>query len=224
MMCGLTQTYKKRFHMNEYHKIPTVFKRNPDTKFRTLIEGEYATPELVYLCFNQWLFTEKVDGTNIRVIWQPETGLTFGGKTDNAQIPAHLTNRLNEMFLDKGDTFATTFDDTACLYGEGYGAKIQKGGGNYSDTQEFVLFDVKVGDWWLEQSDVADVAEKLGLRVVPTYGEGSLPRMVDLVKAGITSAWGDFPAEGLVARPRVSLTARNGNRIIAKLKTKDFRK
>jgi len=208
--------------MNQYPKISTVFTRDPATRFRTLIEGQYATAALAYLHSNDWLFTEKVDGTNIRVMWQPETGLKFGGKTDYAQIPAHLANRLNEMFLDKADTFAGAFDGPACLYGEGYGAKIQKGGGNYSETQEFVLFDVKVGDWWLERKNVVNVASNLGLRVVPVCGHGSLPRMIDLVRAGIKSAWGDFLAEGLVARPIVSLMARDGSRIITKLKTRDF--
>lgn len=206
--------------MNEYPKIPTLFKRNPETKYRTLLEGEYATPELAYLQFNQWLLTEKVDGTNIRVMWRLATGLAFGGKTDNAQIPAHLTNRLNEMF--QGKDFDAVFDGDACLYGEGYGAKIQKGGGNYSDTQEFVLFDVKVGDWWLERPNIEDVAGKLGLRCVPVYARGPLSVMVDIVRGGFKSRWGDFPAEGLVARPAVSLVARNGDRIITKLKTKDF--
>lgn len=208
--------------MRKYHKIPTVFKRDPSTNFRTLLEGEYATPELEYLRFNPWLFTEKVDGTNIRVMWQPETGITFGGKTDNAQIPAFLVNRLNEMFSDKANVFAGAFDGPVCLYGEGHGAKIQKGGGNYSSTQEFVLFDVKIDDWWLEWDDVVDVASKLELRTVPVYDVGPLPKMIDVVRAGITSAWGDFQAEGLVARPVVSLMARNGKRIVTKLKTRDF--
>ena len=206
--------------MDEYPKIPTLFKRDPDTKFRTLIEDSYAMPELAYLRFNQWLLTEKVNGTNIRVMWRATTGLTFGGKTDNAQIPTHLANRLNEMFQAK--EFAAVFDEDACLYGEGYGAKIQKGGGNYSATQEFVLFDVKVGDWWLERPDVEDVAEKLGLRCVPVYARGPLLMMVNIVRGGFKSCWGDFPAEGLVARPAVFLVARNGSRVIAKLKTKDF--
>lgn len=209
--------------MKKYHKIPTVFKRDPNTNFRTLIEGEYATPELEYLRFNDWLFTEKVDGTNIRAMWHQETGVTFGGKSDNSQIPAHLVNRLNKIFSGKANVFARTFDGPVCLYGEGYGAKIQKGGGNYSDTQEFVLFDVKIGDWWLEWEDVVDVADKLELHTVPVYGIGPLPKMIDVVKAGITSAWGDFQAEGLVARPRVALMTRHGNRIVTKLKTKDFR-
>jgi len=50
--------------MNKYHKISTVFKRDPENNFKTLLFGEFATPELEYLQDNMWVFTEKVDGTN----------------------------------------------------------------------------------------------------------------------------------------------------------------
>jgi hypothetical protein len=45
---------------------------------------------------------------------------------------------------------------------------------------------------------------------------------VDLVRAGQKSRWGDFLAEGVVATPRVPLNTRNGARIIAKIKHRDF--
>ena len=48
--------------MKEYHKIQTVYLRDPETKFRILLEGQYATPELEYLAQNKWTWTEKVDG------------------------------------------------------------------------------------------------------------------------------------------------------------------
>ena len=208
--------------MTEYHKVPTVWKRDPETKFKTLVEGEWATPELAYLADNQWLFTEKVDGTNIRVTWDGAGGVTFGGKTDRAQIPAKLVTRLNEMFVPKAHRFAATFDGPVCLYGEGYGAGVQKGGGNYSATQEFVLFDVKVGDWWLRDTDVLDVGVALGVCTVPVVGGGTLHDLVRVVRTGRESIWGHFPAEGVVARPYVPLFARNGDRIITKLKTRDF--
>lgn len=209
--------------MNPYHKIPTLFSRDPATNFKTLLEGEYATPELVYLACNEWVFTEKVDGTNIRVIWKSGQ-VSFGGKTDNAQIPALLVNRLNELFTLRAPGMPIVFDEDACLYGEGYGAKIQKGGGNYSATQEFVLFDVRVGDWWLRREDIVDVATKLGLAYVPIIGTGTLAKLVAMVRDGFKSTWGDFPAEGIVARPATELFGRDGHRIITKLKARDFRK
>ena len=208
--------------MKQYHKIQTVYKRDPDNRFKTLLHGQYSLPEFEFLKDNPWVFTEKVDGTNIRIIWDGEK-ITFGGKTDNAQTPVPLLNRLNEMFLPKVETFASVFGDTAvCLYGEGYGAKIQKVGGNYSATQEFVLFDVKIADWWLERPNVADIAEKLGVDIVPIIGEGTLDDLEALVKSGFESKWGDFLAEGVVARPAVELKTRNGSRIITKLKHTDF--
>ena len=57
---------------------------------------------------------------------------------------------------------------------------------------------------------------------VPIIGRGMLHDMIDRVRCGFTSTWGDFPAEGIVARPAVELKARNGARIITKIKTKDF--
>ena len=218
--------------METYHKIQTVFKRDPFTKYQTLT-NEYALPEFEYLKDNIWQFTEKVDGTNIRIIIPPTGIVEFRGKTDRAQIPARLIKRLEEMFfpLAQGvpgnrpfqNKLAKQFPDGGCLYGEGYGAKIQKGGGNYSETQEFVLFDVRVGGWWLERFNVENVAMLLGIVTVPVIGEGTLKDMVTIVKGGFASTRGNFQAEGIVARPKVELFNRNNKRIITKLKCKDFK-
>jgi len=133
-------------------------------------------------------------------------------------------NNLNETFLIQKDKFIEVFGDEGgvCLYGEGYGGKIQKAGATYGGEQRFVLFDVKVGDWWLQREDVEDVANKLKIEVVPTCDGGSLNDMICMVKSGINSRWGDFVMEGIVARPSTELVARNGQRIITKLKYKDF--
>ncbi|MEJ2610314.1 MAG: RNA ligase family protein [Candidatus Thiodiazotropha sp.] len=208
--------------MSEYHKIQTVFKRDPKTKHKTLLEGDYSLPEFEYLAKNRWVFTEKVDGTNIRVYFR-EGKVTFGGRTDSAQIPATLMERLNERFLPQTERIAEVFKGAeVCLYGEGYGAKIQKGGANYRPDQDFVLFDVMVGDWWLQRPDVEDVAGKLGLDIVPVVGEGTLLEMVEHAKSGIASTWGDFQAEGYVARPATELKTRSGQRLITKIKCRDF--
>lgn len=209
--------------MKEYHKIQTVFKRDMENKGKTLLEGQYSLPELEFLAGNQWTFTEKVDGTNIRVMWDGD-GVKFGGKTDNASIPAKLVERLRERFADDL-AFKSSFMDCeggVCLYGEGYGPKIQKGGGNYRNDQDFVLFDVKVGDWWLQRADVEDVAKKMGLDVVPIIGSGTLAECIEMVRGGFNSTWGEFQAEGIVARPAVELFTRCGQRIVTKVKCRDF--
>ena len=215
--------------MRQYHKIQTVFKRDPETKFKTLLEGDWSEPEFGFLKSNEWIWTEKVDGTNIRVMCQPPLtnepayGVTFGGKTDAAMIPAFLVAKLEQRFHsdDARTKLAEMFKDGACLYGEGYGAKIQKGG-NYRQDQDFVLFDVKVGEWWLQRKDVEQIALELGLDVVPILRTGTLSEMVEAARAGFQSRWGAFPAEGIVARPAIELQTRSGHRIITKIKHRDF--
>ena len=124
--------------MKEYHKIQTVYKRDPDNKFKTLLDGQFSMPEFEYLKDNEWVFTEKIDGTNIRVMFD-DGKVTFGGKTDNAQIPAFLYQKLQELF--PVDRLRCVFEDSCCLYGEGYGARIQKGGGKYiPEGVSFILF------------------------------------------------------------------------------------
>jgi len=216
--------------MKQYHKIQTIFKR--DSKGKIII-GDYSLPEFEYLKDNTWIFTEKVDGTSIRIMFT-NAGLSFGGKTDNAQMPVPLLNKLQELFGGKELLFKEIFDrpvesgdvvnPQVCLYGEGYGAKIQKGGGNYiKDGVDFVLFDVKIGNWWLKRKDVEDIADKLEIAVVPIVGEGALNDAVELAGSGFKSAWGNFIAEGIVARPRVELQTRGGHRVITKIKHEDFK-
>lgn len=207
--------------MIQYHKIETVYKRDPATNYKTLLVGQYATDEFGYLAANDWVFTEKVDGTNIRVMVK-DGQVTFGGKSDDAQIPAFLVAKLQSRFLPQKDLLVQMFPEGGCLYGEGYGARIQKGGGLYRPDQDFVLFDVKVADWWLQRPAVEDVAGKLSCDTVPIIGTGTLPEMVAMAQAGFQSKWGPFPAEGIVARPRIELKTRAGHRVITKIKTRDF--
>lgn len=207
--------------MNEYHKIQTVWHRDPATNNKTLIEGKWSEPDFEYLAKNDWVFTEKVDGTNIRVMIR-DGRIDFGGKTDNASLPATLVTRLEARFHTQRNQLNEMFPDGACLYGEGYGARIQKGGGNYRSDQDFVLFDVLVGDWWLARENQEDVARKLGLDIVPILGRGTLLMMIGLARAGFNSAWGAFAAEGIVARPAVEMKNRKGRRIITKIKHRDF--
>lgn len=207
--------------MKKYCKIQTVFKRDPATKHKTLLEGDYSIPAFEYLANNEWVFTEKVDGTNIRV--QFENGVvTFGGRTDNAQIPAFLVRRLMELF--PAEKLTTVFPDgSVCLYGEGYGAKIQKCGSNYiPDGCGFILFDVLCGNWWFERRNVEDVASKLEIPIVPIIGTGTLSDAIEMTKRGFKSTIGDCTAEGIVMRPETELFDRGGRRVIAKIKHRDF--
>lgn len=216
----------------EYHKIQSVFLRDPASKFKAFLEGQYTEPEFAYLAGNEWELTEKVDGTNIRVAFgtaEASTGYRrFDGRGESAQIPSFLLARLEEIFPHQKltDLFwkeGETVDVT--LYGEGYGAKIQKGGERYIPAGvDFILFDVRIGGLWLKSADVTDIAEKLGVQRVPIVGHGTLAEAIAMTRAGFASRLpgADRPAEGLVCRPAVELLTRRGERVITKVKTRDF--
>jgi len=211
----------------EYHKIDTVFKRDQ----KGHITDEFSCPEFHYLRNNEWEFTEKIDGTNIRLSYDPmKTPIDsagpihyIAGRTDNAQIPPHLLKYLVELY--QKTPWEDVFDSPVVIYGEGYGAKIQKGGGNYiSDGVGFIVFDIKIGDWWLKRYVVENLCSQIGLLSAPIVDRGTLYEGVELARNGLRSNWPKVEhAEGLVMRPTVELFNRGGERIITKIKTKDFR-
>lgn len=207
--------------MREYPKIYGPYNRHTEGPNRNkLIEGQWSRPEIGYLAQFEWNFTEKVDGTNIRVHWDGHK-VEFGGRTDRAQIPAKLIAVLQNLFPE--ELFEQQFGETVVtLYGEGYGAGIQKGGGNYRPTPGFVLFDVRIGDWWLLRDDVLDVAVKMGIDVVPLVLTGTVAEAIDCVRGGFVSEFGPFTAEGLVGTTTAGLLDRAGNRIMVKIKAADF--
>ncbi len=203
----------------EYTKIQTLWKRDERTK--VVVPGDFSTPELAYLYDKDWRWTEKVDGTNIRLHWNGEK-VTIGGRTDNADVPATLAANL-APHIDPA-TWQVIFPDAddVTVYGEGYGAKIQSGG-QYRQDQALIVFDVLVGRWWLSDENVADVANKLALDVVPIVGTFPAEEAWRRVSEGeLASQWPDARIEGLVGRPAVDLFDRKGHRILTKVKVKDW--
>ena len=97
-------------------------------------------PEFEVLKDISWIWTEKIDGTNIRILWDGHD-IRFGGKTDDAQIPTFLLNVLQTKFTAERMKEVFTDATEVCLYGEGYGVKIQKGSHYLPDRTDFILFD-----------------------------------------------------------------------------------
>lgn len=212
----------------KYHKIHSIYKR---TNGGELLIGEYSLPEFELLKNVKWNFTEKIDGTNIRIHWDGEV-FSFKGRTDNASIPSFLYDKLQSIFLN--DRMLNKFKEqfapenpgdkvNVTLYGEGYGAKIQKSGGNYKkDGVDFILFDVNIEKVWLKRESVDDIAGEFGLRSVPVVFTGTLNQAESFVKQGVNSVFGNFVSEGVVGVPEVELLSRMGKRIVIKIKNKDY--
>lgn len=207
--------------LKEYHKIETLFER--DEKTKRLIEGKFRNEAIEFLKDNKWQFTEKIDGTNIRIYWDGHK-VSFYGRTERAQIPADLVNRLNELFGGEvnEEIFEQKFGETeVMLVGEGYGEKIQKGG-LYRKGQDFILFDVMIGNNWQPRESVEEIANSFGIEVVPIVLEGTIQDGIDFVKQKPKSKFGTADSEGLVGRTKIELQTRTGKRAIVKIKVSDF--
>jgi hypothetical protein len=204
-----------------YHKIETLYDRKGDFSV-----DSNKIRKSVYCTISPWDVTEKIDGMNIRVMIDVDGKVRFGGRSNSAQLPTDLYQFLYEKFSPENmkKLWITGEPTKVILFGEGYGAGIQKGGG-YRLDKSFMLFDVLVADkWWLEQENVIKVAGSLGCNIVPYLGMMTLEQITELCRVGFTTKviGGSCKAEGIVARPIETLFDKNGDRLVIKLKTKDF--
>lgn len=209
----------------KYPKINTIWKRDEKNKFN-IIEGDFSKEE--FKAIHRWSITEKVDGTNIRVIFDRGSNLEpkFRGRTDKAQIPNFLMNFLKSKFTR--ELMLKVFPDSQkiILFGEGYGNKIQSVGKKYRDDNSLILFDVCIDDWWLEQDNVNDIAKKLGIWSVPLLKICDIKEALDYVKSEPDSQCSakNLKMEGIVARSHPLMLFRDGTPIMWKIKAKDYRK
>ena len=205
--------------MIQYPKIYNVFTRDETTRKLT---GVASQPEYAYMQDLRWLWTEKVDGTNVRVIVTPNA-VEFRGKTDRAQMPLPLHDLLSVKFAPTIHALCFPDEDVVTLYGEGYGRKIQEPAGSTYNPR---------GVWfgqscWARRSVVEEIGRALDVPVVPVVGRGTLAQAVDFVTRGFQSQMSEgriLEAEGIVARPDCDAEMTCGNRrVMVKIKTRDLR-
>jgi len=222
--------------MKTYPKINTIFQRDLTTKKSTIILGTWSEPEFEYLKDSLWLGYEKLDGQNVRIQYYPNRGdMFFKGKEENAKFFEGVEQRLSDIFHKSKmtETFSEVFPPNenkpyeVCLYGEVFGANIpaldKPGKIPYLDYIDFRLIDVKIGNWWLSRDNVKDIASKLNIGTTQLAFKGTLLEAIEFVKGGFPSLINpETESEGLVLFPAVQLYNKKGERIITKLKYKDF--
>ncbi len=212
--------------VREFSKIETLYDR--DEKTFKVIDGAMRCPE--FAAVSRWHVTEKIDGTNIRVALLPGEQRFIGGRTNDAQLPPPLRQFLTETFaLDRLRQWVTgDVTEPIVFYGEGYGAKIQKGGGNYRADCSFRLFDIRIGETWIAQEDVTEAAQKMEILRAPILAESAtIAEALAFVDRRSEAAFADsgnanHKHEGIVCRSAPLMLNRIGHRIVWKLKVKDF--
>lgn len=227
----------------EYPKIQTLWKRNEKG---VIIPGDYS--RLEFRNIKWWHITEKIDGMNIRIVyknsldgWKPI--INFFGRHDKAVIPKELMHYLESVFTV--ELFQHYFPDVRymCLFGEGYGYKIQKNGHHYTPNQEFILFDVFIDGWWLKQDTVTEIADYLKIPRVPVLGIWSRSRAEDFIDPRTSVSKSQFDTfinidniplslasiepkqiEGIICRSHPLMLFRNKTPVQFKLKVKDYQR
>jgi hypothetical protein len=177
------------------------------------------------LAFRRCYALEKIHGTSAHVQWSKgRVSLYSGGEKYERFAALFDTDALAAKFAE---VFGA--DVTVRIHGECYGGKMQAMASTYGPDTRFVVFDVLVGDKWLDVPKAEAVAKRFGLEFiyyaeVPTDLEAiDAERDAESVQAVRNGMGFGHKREGVVLRPLTEVTLNNGERVIAKHKRDDFR-
>lgn len=198
----------------------------------------YLHIQNLYRCQDILLFKacyalEKVHGTSAHISYHRnpnpsgEDALTFfsGGEKHDKFVALFDRDELLAKFR------ANLAAPIVTVYGEAYGGKCQGMKESYGDTLRFIVFDVRIGDCWLDVVNMTDFATGLGLEVVPWVKTSTDLSYLDLLRdapsdvaerRGCGGPGAPKKREGIVLRPLIELTKNNGERVIAKHKCEAF--
>ena len=209
--------------MIEYQKIETLFKFNNETK---KFVKEFYNPIVEYLKNNEWLVSEKIDGTNIRVHWDGYR-VEWSGRTDKSQLPKELSDLLQEIFGESEIIFEQTFGEKdVLLFMEGYGGKIQ--GGLYGGKERLIGFDIMVNNIYLDKNTIKDIFDKFNVETIKFWKVKNLDEAINYTINYTESSehceTRQNEIEGLVCVPLMRIYDHQGKRIIIKIKKKDLNK
>lgn len=184
-------------------------------------DGIYRDPMVAFLADNDWEIRRKVDGENIRIRWDGEQAL-WNGKTNAFQCSLEFHEYMDNTFLE--EIFEEKFgrDKEVIIFGEKMGPKTQ-GNELGLDKDEIIIYDVCIDGYWLDKWSVKSIADYFNVRTVydlmgpDVQHPWRLPMIINAVAHGQFEDW-----EGIVAVPMVECRDQKGNRVIVKVKNKDY--
>ena len=176
------------------------------------------------LLFKECWALEKIHGTSAH-IFMDGTKVNFHHGGANADAfnalfnPVFIQDKYNELFEPGTKVY---------LYGEAYGGRVQKMSHVYGPDLRFIVFDVKIGDCWLDVQQAEHLADQFLLDFVHYWKASTVIEDLDQCRdmfspQAIRNGMGNnHHMEGVVLRPLLEVTKNNGERIIAKHKREEF--
>ena len=144
------------------------------------------------------------------------------------KLPMYYDSETLVLRPNKPGFYATEFiEEPVYVFGEYYGNGIGHAGKQYGE-KKFRVFDVCDRGWWYPIQKMMETAKILGFDIAPYIGQLSLREAEEKVKVGFKTlvpgvSNSELIEEGIVARPVVPLFDEHKNRIIVKIKTKDYK-
>lgn len=194
------------------------------------IENLYKNRSI--LLFKECYAMEKIHGTSAHVRLHNRTLNMFpGGEKLDKFAALFDPEALRRSLIDKFG------DGTVVIFGEAYGGKQQGMSATYGKELKFIVFDVKIGERFVNVPVAAEIAKDCGLEFVPYKRvPNNEVYQLDLLRdepseqafrngcAGNTDRFGFCPPirEGVVLRPIHECQLNNGARVICKHKRSVF--
>lgn len=186
------------------------------------LDEVYCHPLVALLAQTEWNVRRKLNGQNIRIYWDGNQAL-WNGKTDDFSCDTDFTNYMNNTFIE--ELFEEHFgrDKQVYIFAEKMGPKTQ-GNELQLDEEQVIIYDVCINGYWLDRHAVECVAEYFKVKTCYDYmGPNLLNRtwmLTDIIRMVATGKIKDW--EGIVATPKVECQDREGQRVIVKVKNKDY--
>lgn len=209
---------------HNFPKISAPFGRN-SPKDRLVDRSIFAKPwvQMFYESGIKMYASEKIDGTSVGIVWDGER-ISFVGHTEKSQFcPRYLEYLQNSFGTSEFESVIEEVfgDSPVTIFGEGISRDYNV---HYGFPEgNFIMYDIQNPDGTFYNRDaVKEIAKKLDL-LYPWEEMMTLKEAVDFIMGRPQSVLcAGNKMEGLVLRSPVELYTNNGDRVICKVKVKDF--
>lgn len=178
------------------------------------------------LMFKECYALEKIHGTSAHISWKAETKtVSFFSGGEKYENFVSLFDQ-EALLVAFSEIFVTS---DVVVFGEAYGGKQQGMRATYGDTLKFIVFDVKVGEQWVNVPNAFGISQKLGLEFVDFKKVSTDLESLNFERdrcseQAIRNGCGEGKLrEGVVLRPLFEFRQPNGDRVMAKHKRDEFK-